>query len=44
MSLGLFGATDEYLAEPDNGMGVGKISIERQRMFALGDALPRRAW
>ena len=39
MSLGFFGATDENLAKSDNGMGVGEISIQRQRMFTFGDAL-----
>ena len=41
VSLCFFGATDINLAISDNGMGVGKISIQRQRMFAFGDALCR---
>ena len=39
MSLCFFGATDENLAKSDSGMGVGEISIQRQRMFTFGDAL-----
>ena len=39
VSLCFFGATDENLAKPDSGMGVGEISIQRQRMFTFGDAL-----
>ena len=39
VSFGFFGATDEYLAEPDVGMCRGKISIERQCMFTFDDAL-----
>ena len=39
VSLGFFGATDKNLTTSDNGMGVGEISIQRQRMFAFGDAL-----
>ena len=42
MSLGLFGAADVNLTKADRGMGLGEISIERQRMFTFGDA-PRRA-
>ena len=41
MSLCFFGATDENLTKSDSGMGVGKISIQRQRMFTFGDALRR---
>ena len=44
VSLCFFGATDKYLATSDNGMGVGEISIQRQRMFTFGDALAQRAW
>src|SRR3984957_6627925 len=40
MSLGLFCATDENLTVSDKGMGVGEVSIDLQRMFAFGDALP----
>ena len=39
VSLRLFGATDENLTKSDKGMGVGEISIQRQRMFTFGDAL-----
>ena len=39
MGLGFFGAADENLAQADNGMGAGEISIERQRMFTFSDAL-----
>ena len=39
VSLGFFGATDKNLAKSYNGMGVGEISIQRQRMLAFGDAL-----
>ena len=39
VSLGFFGATDKYLAKSDRGTGASEISIERQRMFAFGDAL-----
>ena len=38
-SLGFLGVTDINLAESENSMGGGKISIERQRMFTFGDAL-----
>ena len=41
VSLCFFGATDENLAKSDSGMGVGEISIQRQRMFTFGDALRR---
>ena len=39
MSLCFFGATDTNLTTSDRGMGVGEISIQRQRMFTFGDAL-----
>ena len=39
MSLRFFGAADKNLSKPDNGMGGGEIPIQRQRMFAFGDAL-----
>ena len=39
VSLGFFGATDKNLSKSDSGMGAGEISIQRQRMFAFGDAL-----
>ena len=39
MSLCFFGATDKNLSQSDHGMGCGKISIQRQRMFTFGDAL-----
>ena len=39
VSLCFFGATDKNLTQSDNGMGVGEISIQRQRMFTFGDAL-----
>ena len=39
MSLRFFGATDKNLAKSDIGVGAGKISIQRQRMFTFGDAL-----
>ena len=42
VSLGFFGATDKNLAKSDKGMGAGKISIQRQRMFTFGDALAAR--
>ena len=41
VSLGFFGATDKNLTKSDKGMGVGEISIQRQRMFTFGDALCR---
>ena len=41
VSLCFFGATDKNLAKSDKGMGVGEISIQRQRMFTFGDALCR---
>ena len=37
--LGLFGPANKNLAKSDVGVREGKISIQRQRMFALGDAL-----
>jgi hypothetical protein len=40
VSLCFFGATNESLAKSDQGMGAGEI-IQRQRMFAFGDALCR---
>jgi hypothetical protein len=39
VSLGFFGATDNNLAKSDNGMRVGEIAIQLQRMFTFGDAL-----
>ena len=42
MSLGFFGATDEYLAKSDSGLRRRQISIQRQRMFTFGDALAAR--
>jgi hypothetical protein len=39
MRLRFFGATDKDLTKPDKGMGAGEILIQRQRMFAFGDAL-----
>jgi hypothetical protein len=39
MGLRLFRAADQRLAHPDKRMGMGKIPVERQRMFAFGDAL-----
>ena len=39
VSLRLFGVPDKKLANSDEGMGLGEISIELQRMFAFGDAL-----
>ncbi len=44
VSLCFFGATDKNLTKSDSGMGVGEISIQRQRMFTFGDALAPRAW
>src|ERR1700677_1470665 len=41
VSLGFFGATEKNLTKSDVGMREGKISIQRQRMFAPGDALCR---
>ena len=38
-SFGFFGATDKTLTKSNSGMGGGKISIQLQRMLALGDAL-----
>ena len=37
--FGFFGAADENLTESNGGMSVGEISIQRQRVFAFGDAL-----
>ena len=37
--LRLFGATAMNLAHSDIGMSMGEISIERQGVFAMGDAL-----
>ena len=42
--FGFFGAADENLTKSNGGMSVGEISIQRQRVFAFGDALARRAW
>ncbi len=39
VSLCFFGATNENLAKPNSPMGRGKISIQRQCMFALRDPL-----
>ena len=39
VSLGFFGTTDINLAKSDIGMGVGQISVQRQRVFTFGDAL-----
>jgi hypothetical protein len=39
MSLCLFGATHVNLTHSDKRMGVGEISIQRQRVFTLADAL-----
>jgi hypothetical protein len=41
ISLRFLGAADKNLSKTDSGMGGGEISIQRQRMFALGDALGR---
>ena len=38
VSLRVFGATDKNLSQADLGMGVGEISVQRQRIFAFGDA------
>src|ERR1700722_1574019 len=38
VSLGFLGAAGKNLAKSDKGMRVGEIAIERQCMFALGDA------
>jgi hypothetical protein len=35
MSLGLFGATDDYFCDADQSAGVGQIRIERERMLAF---------
>jgi hypothetical protein len=39
VSLCFFGVTDASLSNTNKVMGAGEISIERQRMFAFGDAL-----
>ena len=39
MSLGFLGATGKDLAKSDEGMRVGKIAIQRQRVLAIGDSL-----
>ena len=39
MSLCFFGAANEDLCKSDEHMGAGKISIQRQRVFTLGDAV-----
>jgi hypothetical protein len=39
VSLCFFGAAHENFTETDIFMGVGEISIQRQRMFTFGDAL-----
>ena len=39
MSLGFLGVTGKHFTDSDSSMGVGKISIELQRMFTFGDAL-----
>ena len=39
VSLGFLGATGKDLAKSDEGMRVGEIAIQRQRMLAFGDAL-----
>jgi hypothetical protein len=41
VSLCFFGPTYINLANSDNGMGEGEISIQRQRMLTFGDALRR---
>jgi hypothetical protein len=38
VSLCFFGAADIYLAKADSAFGSSEISIQRQRMFAFGDA------
>ena len=35
----LLGAADENLTQADDGMGLGKISIQRQRVFTFSDPL-----
>ena len=42
MGLGLRAATEKKLGETDEGMSVGQIAIQRQRLLAFGDALGRR--
>ena len=39
VSLGFLGATGKDLAKADEGMSVGKIAVQRQRMLAFGDPL-----
>ena len=41
VSLGFLGATGKDLAKSDEGMSVGEIAIQRQRVLAFGDALER---
>jgi hypothetical protein len=38
VSLRFLGATDEYLTSSDYCMGVGEISIQRQRVLTFGNA------
>src|ERR1700733_13105052 len=38
-SLCFFGVPNKNLTKSDTGMGVGEISVQRQRMFKFGDAL-----
>ena len=44
VGLRLLGVAGKNLSKSDNGIGAGKISIQRQRMFTFGDALRERAW
>ena len=37
--LAFFGAAKKTLTNCNSGMGVGEISIKRQRMFTFGDAV-----
>src|SRR4029077_20644795 len=39
VSLGFLGAAGKDLAKANEGMRIGKIVIQRQRMLALGDPL-----
>src|SRR5580700_6178122 len=39
VSLRFFGVTEKNLAKSNNGMGLDKISVQRQRMLTFGDAL-----
>src|SRR5271163_3146617 len=41
VSLGFFSATSQNLTKSNIRMGVDKVSIKRQGMFTLGDALRR---